>query len=131
MRFVYCSECGKKIEVMRKALPKFGAIIDIIEPHECSEEPIELDLKQTAIPTFDTSPKKGKFVQKLNDLSPSKVNQGIVGSISSEDLRDRRFESEEKKVEKSTAPKSVLEMIKEFDNTSSDATIEEDPGSEE
>lgn len=97
-KFVYCSECGMKLQVFKRALKGYGRIIDIINPHECSSEPIEIDLTPTEIPTKLDS--NGKFVQKLNNLRPSKVNQP--------DLRDRRSEPEVK----SSAPTNVIQRMK-------------------
>lgn len=107
MKHVYCSNCGMKMLIFRKALPKFGTIIDMVDPHECSEEPLELDLKPMDIPSFEVEKKKGKFVQKLNELSPQSV-RGKVGGIDSNDLGDRRFEQEKPKT---TAPESLLSML--------------------
>lgn len=103
-KFIYCSECGTKLTITRKALKGYGRIIDLVSPHECLDEPIDLDLTPTEVPIKkDTD---GKFVQKLNNLRPSQVN--IV------DLRDRRKESEVK----SSAPASILEQTKNLMNFS-------------
>lgn len=98
-KIVYCSNCGQRLEVTRKALKGYGRIIELIPPHECSEEPQELDLTPIEIP------KKvgGKFVQNLNELRPANL-----GSVSTMDLRDRRATQDVK----STAPASLLTQVK-------------------
>jgi len=98
MKTVYCAQCGTRLEVFRKALKGYGRIIDLIQPHKCPEEPIELDLTPTEIPV--KSP-EGKFVQNLDILRPSNTP-----SVSTADFRDRRTEV------KSTAPASLLDQIK-------------------
>ena len=119
MKFIYCSNCGIRLAIFRKALPKFGVIIDMAEPHTCSDEPIEFDLKPIDIPTF-TEP-KGKFVKKLNNLSPARVS-GIIGGVDSNTLRDRRFEPDESKP-KSSAPDTLLNMIKDLGNSIPDKPL--------
>lgn len=97
-KFVYCSHCGMKIQVFKKAIRHYGRIINLIEPHECTAESVEFDLEPTEIPVKEPD---GKFVQKLNNLRPSQVNQS--------DLRDRRAEPEVK----SSAPTSVIQRMKD------------------
>ncbi len=126
MKFVYCSVCGQHIPVIRKAMPKFGTIIDLIEPHECLEEPVEFDLTPIDNKIIDVNKEKNKFVQNLNKLQPSKA-------FSTNELKDRRFEeSEEVKEEKkvtSSAPDTVLDMIKQMETSSNvDKTIENESG---
>jgi hypothetical protein len=96
-KVVYCAQCGLRIEVFRKALKGYGRIIDIIEPHECLEEPVELDLTPLEIPKTKAT---GEFVQNLDNLRPA--------SVSTADLRDRRPTADVK----STAPIGVLDQIK-------------------
>ena len=122
MKFVYCSNCGKVLPVFRKALPKFATIIDMVEPHECSEEPVEINLKPTQVPSFNLDTKKGKFVQVLNNLSPSVV--GKAGGIDSNDLKDRRFEQDEPKT---TAPSGLVNIIKDLDTSIPAASSEVEP----
>lgn len=92
---IYCSECGQKLFIVHKALKYYGRIIDLVNPHVCSDTPIELDLTPTEIPTKSD----GKFVKKLNDLRPSQVNTA--------DLRDRRKESDVK----TSVPASILDQL--------------------
>lgn len=102
---LFCAECGLPITVYRKAMPKFGTIIDLVIPHECLKEPVEPDLTYNPVPTFQPTEKKGKFVQKLDDLNLS-FPGGSQGMVGTDDLRDRREEV------KSTAPLSIADQIK-------------------
>lgn len=93
---VYCSNCGTKIPIIRKALKGYGRIIELIDPHECLDEPIDLDLTPTEVPIKQN--REGKFVQKLNNLRPSQVNTA--------DLKDRRKEADVK----TSAPASIIQQ---------------------
>lgn len=101
-KVVYCAQCGQKIPIIRKALPNIGRIIDIIKPHECTEEIQELDLTPMDVPRFEGEGEKEdeKFVQNLNDLRPPSMPN-------SPDFRDRRKEEDVK----SSAPPSVLDSL--------------------
>ncbi len=106
MKFVYCSQCGMKLPVRRKALPNYGVVIDVIDPHVCASEPLEFDLKPIdPITSGALKEPEGKFVQKLNELGP----------ISSSTLRDRRINvrSEGEEI-RSTAPKSIFDLIEKM-----------------
>lgn len=103
-KFIYCSNCGQKLPIIRKALKNYGRIIDLIDPHECLEEPADLDLTPTEVPVKEKI--EGKFVQKLNNLKPSQVNTA--------DLRDRRKEPEVK----TSAPASIIQQTKNLMNFS-------------
>lgn len=103
MKVVYCANCGERLNIWRKALPKYATIVDVVEHHECGDIVKELDLTPVSLPSFTPPSGKNKFVQKLNDLSP-------LPSTINPDLRDRRFD----KQEKTTAPlgvRSVLESV--------------------
>ena len=111
MKFVYCANCGTRLNIYRKALPKYSTIIDVVEYHKCSPTPMEIDLTPVDIPVFKETKGKNKFVQKLNDL----------GTISTEHLKDRRFETEtetetkteSKKPPRSTAPPTLLNLVED------------------
>ena len=105
MKTVYCAKCGTKLSIIRKALPKQGRIIDIVEYHECPDEPVEFDLTPIDIPKPNDTD-NNEFVRNLDDLKP----QSIFGNL---DLRDRRG----KDVVKSTAPQSVLDMLNDLPNS--------------
>lgn len=117
---VYCSNCGQRLPVIRKAYPKLGRIIEMIEPHECTEEPQQLDLTPLEVPTFQQEA-EGKFVQSLNNLyNQPKAKE--EGSLLGNGLKDRRTEDQIK----SSAPPSVLDTLKTMQNT----TPEKDPTNE-
>jgi len=103
MKVVYCANCGTKLSISRKALPKYGKIIDVVEYHTCPDEPIPLDLTPNEVPPFVEMKEKNKFVQNLNDLK----SQSILGSIGTNALRDRREETPIK----SSAPASIIDSI--------------------
>ncbi len=121
-RIVYCSQCGTAISIIRKAMPKFGRIIDLIEPHECLDEPIQPDLTVNPVPAF-VQEAKGKFVQILNDLQPGPgvwpeagipeghvASPGMIGTDAFGDRRSTEFV-------RSTAPRSILTGVGKLDNT--------------
>ena len=94
-KFVYCSECGTKLMIKRKALKGYARIIDLIDPHICSEEVKELDLTPVEEPSIYDGEKK--FESGISTLTAKNLS-----------LSDRR----EKADIKTTAPSSLLEMIK-------------------
>ena len=50
MKFIYCANCGQRQPLFRKALPAYGRIIDLTEPHECTAEVQEFDLEPLDVP---------------------------------------------------------------------------------
>ncbi len=122
MNRFYCANCGKQLSITRKALPKFGTIVDLVQYHECSEEPIPFEIDPTEIVKFVPVEGKDKFVNKLNELKPPGFPVGIgpeIGNLprrssmtGTDDLRDRRFEHGQDDVVKSTAPVNVLDQIR-------------------
>ena len=112
-KFIYCSKCGLKSNVLRKAIVGYGRIINLVDPHECLEDPLELDLTPTEIPReFEDR----QFVEKLNNLDRP-------GEISTLDLRDRRATPDIK----TTAPISVLDQVKHSTGSSPEGDISKDP----
>lgn len=103
-KFVYCANCGRKLAITRKALPQFGRIIDLVEHHECYDEPVEIDLTPTTIPIVGE--KKEKFVKKLNELRQPTITSNF---------RDRRPNEHIKQI--TTAPQSIIEQIKSMHNS--------------
>ena len=89
----------------------------MVEPHECTEEPQELDLTPVQVPAFEPDP-EGKFVQNLNNLYKPKEE----GSLLNQELRDKRSDDQVK----SSAPPSVLDTLKTMRNS----TPEKDPRDE-
>ena len=111
MKCVYCENCGRRLAITRKALPKYGRIIDLVEFHECSEEPVEIDLAPADVPVFAKVAKEGKdkFVQNLNKLQPP--------SIDTEGFKDRRDVKDVKSESSSSAPRTLLDTVKSMHNT--------------
>lgn len=125
MKVVYCANCGMRLNVLRKAMPKYAKIIDIVEYHECLDEPVEFDLTPVDIPPFDSKEEEGKdkFVQKLNNLQ----TKSTIGALSTADLKDRRRTEEVRSDIDSTAPNSVLGQIKSMQNTTPANDISKEP----
>jgi len=122
MKVVYCSNCGMRLAILRKALPKYATIIDVVEFHKCLATPAEIDLTPVDIPKFTMTSGKNKFVQKLNELNPG--SDSTFGGISTASLRDRRFETSDEKA-KSTAPPSILNLVKDMDNSTPERILDE------
>ena len=106
-KIFYCSNCGLRLEVYRKAMPKYGRILELVTPHECSDEPVEFDLSPIDMPVFMPKEKDNKFVKKLNELSPPTTFQ------LNNTLKDRRPTEQVK----SSAPESILSHVKNSINT--------------
>ena len=103
--FIYCSACGHKSLVHRKALPNFGRIIDITEPHVCTEEIQELDLKPMEVPTQTIKGENNKFVDKINELKPK-----------TKDIFEPTGDKRSKEFIKSSAPESIISNIRSLQN---------------
>jgi len=116
MKHVYCENCGMKLEITRKAIPKAARIIDLVEYHTCLDEPVEISFEETDIPRQTKEEGKDKFVQNLNDLV-----QNQLGSISTGDLTDMR----DKETVKSIAPESVIKNLQVMQPSDIEA-LEED-----
>lgn len=114
MKEVYCAACGKKLSVVRKAIPGYGRIISVVESHECSDEPIELDLTPIDIPVVNEENGKNKFIKKLNNLRPSTINK-------TEPDGDRR----PAEAVKSIAPTSILDQLKTMQNSLPEHNIDD------
>jgi len=106
-KLTFCANCGKRLEVFKKAIPTYGRIIDLISPHECSDEPVEFDITPLDVPTFEPKGEDNKFVKKLNELSPKRLPNKDL------DLRDRRPTEQVK----STAPDSLLHNVRGMSNS--------------
>jgi hypothetical protein len=104
--FVFCSECGTKLNIYRRALPKYNTIIELVPSHICSEEPVEIDLTINPIPLESIKP-VGKFASKLHKLQPppKSLPDGIAIPTEPGDRRP-------KDVVKSIAPQGILDAIK-------------------
>lgn len=117
---VYCSECGMKLSVTLKALKGYGRIINLVDPHECAEEPIPLDLTPDEVPVEDYKGDR-KFVQNLNELPAT--HTVARGQVSTADLADRRPPDQIK----STAPASIIEQMRQQVNTNPEGDINKEP----
>ena len=109
MKQFYCSQCHKELTVTRRALPKYATIVELVDPHTCLEVPVEFNFKPAEVPT------KAKETDKQyldNTFGP----KGF-GSVSTADLRDRRFEGDAESKTKTSAPGSILSMIDSMANT--------------
>lgn len=107
MKQFYCSQCHKELTITRKALPKFGVIVELVDPHVCLDVAADFNFAPAEVPV--------KINSKLMDLDRPKG----FGSVSTADLRDRRFEgdAETKTKIKTSAPGSILSMIDSMANT--------------
>jgi|GEM_PF-1258206 len=124
---LYCSNCGTPLQIIRKALPKLGLIVNLVSYHECSAEPLAIDFSNLPeAGEFVPIEGKQKFVQSLNALEPSRTMKAVssdkgmaVGrrfsGVGTDDLRDRRFDQDSKV--KSTAPASIAEQISLMSNS--------------
>ena len=128
---LYCANCGTPLKHIRKALPKLGVIVDLIDYHECSETPIPFDLANfPEAGKFVPIEGKDKFVKSLNDLNPKDNKYSPIYPVGmnddlrkprrpsmtgTDDLHDRRFDQEAKPI--STAPLTVLDQIKSMGNS--------------
>lgn len=104
IKTIYCANCGTPLEVTRMALPKIGRIISVVQPHECLDEPLDLNLEPLPLPNpkqDDKVKNENKFVQKLNDLTKP---------------LDRR-EGDTMRKEKSTAPTGILNNLNILPNS--------------
>jgi len=116
MKIVYCSNCGTRLNITRKAMPKLGRIIDIVEYHVCPDEPVEFDLTPIDLPTFVEDKENNKFIKSLNDLHP----QSVIGASG---LQDRRPSDQVK----STAPSSLDDLMKSLGPSTPANDINEEP----
>jgi hypothetical protein len=129
---LFCANCGLQLKLTRRAIPKFGTIIDLVEPHTCLEIPVDPNIIIVYAPV---SKGDGKFVESLNKLTPSlsmrsEMNYPEGKSLrpssmtGTNDLRDRRFDQETKIP--STAPASVLDQIKQMGNSIPSRDLKDD-----
>lgn len=100
-KLYYCGNCGLRLRVTRKALPRYGKIIEIVDVHECSETIAEVDFTEVGTPMY-VPEGKNEFIQKLNALDPPRT-------IFDNQPKDRR---ESEHVKTSIAPPGILNAIK-------------------
>ena len=123
MKIVYCSNCGTRLNVLRKAMPKYGAVVNVVEYHECPDEVVELDLTPVDIPTFDPPKDKDQFVQKLNELNPLSQTNLLGGG----ELGDRRDKEHVKSDITSTAPGNLLTNMESMNPSTPAHETDEEP----
>jgi len=130
MKKLHCSNCGLQLKLIRKAMPKYGTILDLVEPHKCLETPIDPHtiIVEAPILTGDCD----KFVKSLNGLNlPNSDNIREPRRFSmtgTDDLRDRRFDQAKTP---STAPSSVLDQIKQLGNSIPSHDLKNEPDDSE
>ena len=131
---LYCENCGKQLKHTRKALPKFGIIVDLVAYHECSEEPIPFEINLSEVLEAAPVADKQKFVKSLNEL---KTTERILGKsfnpegrtlrpssmTGTDDLRDQRFDKDPI----STAPSTILDQIKQLGNSIPAHDVRDEP----
>jgi hypothetical protein len=105
---IFCSECGMRLLISRKAVKTAGIIVGLVDPHTCLEIPIVPDFKSITIPIFEPSKAKGKFADKLEDISPS-PHFPLSNELDEAGVMDKRPEI--RPALTSNAPKSVLDEI--------------------
>jgi len=108
MKFVFCANCGTRLLVTRKAMPKFGCVLDLIEQHTCAEEFIPPDLTPVATPTFIKKTETTKFANHLDELQPPPV----PFNLNETGLRDKRDDKDVRSDIVSSAPTNLLEALK-------------------
>lgn len=117
----FCANCGTRLTLTRKALPQFGRIVDLVEWHECLEEPIELNLTPIENPPI-VSEEKRAFAKSLNALQ----SRAVVGQLGTDNLRDRRPSEQVK----STAPQDLLNQVSNMAPSVPENNINEEPPDE-
>ena len=120
-RKYYCAKCGLKLEVIQKANPKEGIVMNLVEPHECKEisslDAIEEDRLIEEIETsgenknindlFDKSSGAFKILDKENEKKLDKTEHEVVTQESGD---KREKEHLRKELVTSSAPLNVLGM---------------------
>lgn len=101
----YCSNCGIRLTITKRALPKFSTVIDIVEYHTCPSQKVPFDLSPNPSPAYLPQTDKRKFVEELDEIEPLGINELNEKII---ELRDRRPDSQVK----TTAPPGILRHLK-------------------
>lgn len=116
----YCAQCGMEVINFRKVLRRQKIIVDLVEPHTCSELTLppdvekeeELSLTEASTVNKEEHFKDFDLVQKLNGLNPAK-------STDVPEPGDQRPADQVKKPVTSAAPASIMEQIKSMAKTGS------------
>ena len=128
-KYVFCAECGERLDILIKAVPSQRKVYPIIKPHICKESPSTEELgeimtkesKKESPTNLDSIFDKFKFVKKLNKLSPKPPPM----EMETGDKRDK--EHLRKELVTSTAPMSLLDRLKTMPNSIPDGDISEEP----
>ena len=123
MNAIYCSKCGLKLNLTRKAYPKHGIVVDLVDPHECLEIPIEPEVLAKS-PRFEVFGEEPARLPYKGRFDPRGISSGPKpGMLDSEGLKDRRFEVNEK----STAPVSLLKNMGTMRNATPENPLVDEP----
>lgn len=109
MKFVYCSECGKVSHIFRKAMPGYNLVVDMVQPHVCTDEPVQFDPKPDPLAPHIPEDKKGKFAKRLDNMQPMRTAFPLEEN--QKELRDRRGELPREPEKTTTAPQGVLDGL--------------------
>ena len=104
MKLVYCSNCGQPLEIKRKALVKYSMIIDMVPPHNCSEEPKSLEELGVKLNPISVDRTGNKFDEKLSDLN----RKAPIANI---EPGDRRPKDQIK--DTTIAPQGILDAVRQ------------------
>lgn len=112
---LFCANCGLPLHHYRKALKDIGAIIDLVNYHQCVEVPIPFDIKNfpDAAPFIPIEGKE-KFAKDLNTVVKKQPQSITPPWKEGDELCDRRFENDKIK---NSAPITVLDQIKSMTNS--------------
>ena len=74
MRELYCSCCGATLTTQRMAIPHLGAIAELVNPHECREEPEDIAkiIGDSMVKQQTTKPKPRSASDMLNSMNSPK-----------------------------------------------------------
>jgi len=131
----YCANCGKRLNIALKAIPKHAMIVSLVEYHECSEEVQEFDPAPMDSPTYvpELDKDHNKFVQKLNDLrsEPSThVQSGGDSTVEMMHKQSREFDLKDRRPTnqvKSTAPSALVDQLHNLQHTTPVHDVGEEP----
>ena len=112
----YCSVCGIELVYSRKAVPKKGLVLDLIQPHECEGYSVRSNVDEK--PTVEDVLRDTKDVQKI--VEKEVEGTGFFRRNFNSNLSDKREE-----VRTSTAPRSLLENIHGMQNLESEDELED------
>lgn len=116
----YCAKCGLKLEVIQKANPKEGTVLNLVIPHTCEETSFDKDVQPKEVSTKgafkvldkENEKKLDKKIDKLFDEFPfvKKLNKTTAEheavTQESGDKRNKNHLREELVV--SSAPLNVI-----------------------